>query len=84
VKLVKKKAIFNVEPKPVMERQGRYRLLATDIFGVFQYLRWSSSEFSQYFQYHSLLSRILRAVAWEFTASFDSLGDHTTRYLEQL
>lgn len=59
VKLVKKKAIFNVEPKPVMERQGRYRLLATDIFGVFQYLRWSSSEFSQYFPYHSLQPIIL-------------------------
>lgn len=67
-----------------MEREGRYRLLATDIFGVFQYLRWSSSEFSQCFQYDSLLSRILRAVACAFIASLDSLGDHATHYLEQL
>lgn len=34
-------------------KKGCYRILTTDILGVLQYLGWSASEFSQYFQYHS-------------------------------
>lgn len=53
----------------------RYRMLATDIFGVLQ-RRWSSSEFSWCSQYHSFESRILRAGALKFTASYDSRDSH--------